>query len=447
MSGLPKYQIIREEESVILFFPHSLDIITMKAEDFKETREEQIVECSNAFFREYAKRLTRTQKESDSGVVVSKIMLNLSDACNLQCEYCYADKYHNEQKMSPALMEKVINRFFLSETVAAVKRIVFFGGEPLLNFSGMEYFIGRLEELLANGEIAELPIFNIITNGTIYNDRIGELFKKYNMGIIVSCDGPRDLHDKQRPFRKGKVGSYDVVSGNIKRMLADGLNMGIECTVTKLAVEQGYTRDKLKDFFKNEFGLEGITFVQENITMPGKAFDYSEFHEEGNVYFRVLENLEYDTDTFEVPYRLIRRSPFAYPCGLGRSAFHILANGDIYPCQLLSGMEEFKIADIDSFNDSHFRTNAWTEKYKTNSGKCDSCWAKPLCKFCSARQLLEKNSYVLSDSRCEQNRELLRDLIINMVELRKDPKRWEALQARLKKQEVCEGLDIRQAID
>lgn len=430
---LPLYKVIQGEDSVILFFPHSLNIISMEPGDFNNTKKEQIVECHENFLKiDKQKMQDVLNKPSGKAVTLSKIMLDITDKCNLDCNYCYASKYISDQDMSEETMEKVISKLFLSDVVSGVKRVVFFGGEPLLNLRGMEYFINRLGELFAENKIAEIPIFNIITNGTIYTDRISRIFKKYNMGIIVSCDGPPELQDKQRPFRGSLKGSFDIIADNIRQMVKTGLNIGIECTITRHTVERGFNHAGLKDFFYKEFGLDSISFVPENMTAPEKIFEYSDFQKQDNIYFQVLKELDYDADSFEIPYRLLTRRPLGYACGLGKSIFHILANGDVYPCQLIAGMEEFKIAHIDSFNDSLFFNNTWTEKHDKHSMKCYSCWAKPVCKFCPARHILESGCYTLPDAACSRQRDLIGELIVNVVKLRKDPKQWKDFSERLK---------------
>jgi uncharacterized protein len=350
--------------------------------------------------------------------------------------------------MTEETIEKVIATFLLSPMVTGIDRVVFFGGEPLLNLQGMEYFIGRMEELFAQKKILRIPRFNIITNGTIYTDRVARLFKKYDMGIVVSLDGPRDLHDSQRFFRGTHKGSFDIVAGNVKKIVKDGLKLNIECTVTKQAVKLGYDYNKLKSFFRQELGVKGVSFVPENMTSPEKMFAFSDFKKKGNMYFESLRELDHDNDIFEVPYRLLTRRPLHTACGLGKTVFHILANGDVYPCQLIAGMEEFKIAHIDDFNDSLFKGNSWITRYETHSTKCDSCWAKPICKFCPAREILESDSFTLTESGCNSRRESLEDLIKKVVKMRQDPEQWQAFTLRLKERTkvIEESMDTIAAI-
>ena len=433
MSNVPKYKIIQRENQKIVFFPQSMDIISIKPEDFEKITHEQLITCYENFLKRYHQKMQEKSPNLINGkIILSKIMLDLTDDCLLNCKYCYAAKYRQKKHMSKETIDKIITKFFMSEEIASVNRLVFFGGEPLLNLAGMEYFINRMEELLDKGKISKTPDFNIITSGTIYSQRISKLFKKYKMGILVSIDGPQELQNEQRPFRGTNNGSWDIVSRNIRRMIADKQNISFECTVTKHTLELGYSHKKLKNFFLEEFGLKTGSFVPEMTSIPEKAFSYyPNFYEKKNLYFQALIELNSRDEMFEVPYRLIMKRPLGCACGLGSSTFHILANGDIYPCQLIAGMEQYKITNIVSFNDSYFHKNNWIDRYKENSYKCNLCWAKPLCKFCPARQLIESNSYTLPEKACIERRELLEDLILKIIDLRNDPNQWEIFTQHL----------------
>lgn len=432
MSNLPEYKVIHSKDLVIIFFPRSMDIISMQPEDFEKAAPEQILEVSRNFLEEYKKKFSQNLKRPAGRRGLFKIMLDVTDNCNLDCRYCYAAKYYKKENMSEETLEKVITKFLLPDTIEWIDRVVFFGGEPLLNLPGIEYFIHRVEELSEKGKLANMPAFHIITNGTLYSDKIAALFKKYNMGVLVSIDGPPGIQNVQRPFRGSHKGSYEVIAQNLKQMIKDKQRLSFECTITKHTIASGYDQPKLKKFFLDEFNLQEGSFVPENMVTKDKMFNFADFTGGGNMYYRVLTELDVQSDTFEVPYRLVVKKPLSNPCGLGRSSFHILANGDVYPCQLLAGLEEYKLTDLDSFNDSHFDHNNWTEKFTQHAAKCRSCWVKPICKFCPARQLLEADSYTLTEEACARRRELMEDLIVRIVRLQKDDRQWQDFRERIK---------------
>lgn len=414
-----------------------MDIITMKPEDFEDATVEQLHECSENFLQRFKNKYRVAPDNSAGKQELSKIMLDLTDDCNLDCGYCYAAKYYDKTKMPETVMDKIIAKFFLSGRVSGVRQVIFFGGEPMLHAAGMEYFIDRINGLFQKKNLANLPFFSIITNGTIYSRKISELFKKHHMGVLVSCDGPPEIQNQQRPFRKSGRGSYDIVARNIGKMMADGHKVSIECTVSKRAIEMGYNHARLRAFFHEEFGIDRIIFIPEMITGKEELSSiYRAFYNHENLFIRALLNLDFKDEMFDTPYRLLMKTPLVSACGLGSSLFHILANGDIYPCQIVAGMEEYKIADIDTFNDSHFQNNSWIGRYKENSKRCFSCWAKPLCKFCPTRLLLESNSYILPESACVERRKLLEELILEVVRMRKDKNQWSHFMQRLEQKPV-----------
>jgi len=176
--------------------------------------------------------------------------------------------------------------------------------------------------------------------------------------------------------------------------------------------------------------------VPENFTSSEKLFDYSTFSNTENVFIDSLNNLDYNNENFEIPFRLITKQPLTFPCGLGRDIFHILANGDIYPCQLISGMEDYKIGNIENFTTSLMHKNNFLKKIgielKKNN-KCSECWARSLCKYCPARVYLETNCFLPSDKICELRKESIKELILYLVELHNDNQKMQILIKELKK--------------
>lgn len=433
MTALPKYKVLPVDDSVIVYFPQSMDIISMKSEEFSKSTEEQLQDYYAKFLEESQNKRQHRKPPISKKISLIKLMVSMSDNCNLDCEYCYAQKYYKKKHMSKETIDKVISKFLLSDSVSSIGTIVFFGGEPLLNIEGIEYFANKLEELVEQGRISKLPGFGIITNGTIYSERVLRLVKKYKMFVTVSMDGPAEIQDSQRRFRGSKRGSHDIVTQNLKKMISDGIGVNIECTVTKQAFDAGYNHNKLKEYFSDEFNLNHVIYVPENITSPEKKFDFdAHFYDPPKRLFTLLENLEINDLLFEIPYGLLHKKPRYRSCLLGQYIFHIQANGMVSPCQVISGLEEYDLIDINSFNDSFFHDNSWITKYFANSQRCNSCWVKLLCQFCPARMVVEYDAYIMPEDQCAKRIKEIEDLIINVVKLRQDPVRWNDFSQRLK---------------
>jgi uncharacterized protein len=104
--------------------------------------------------------------------------------CNIQCQYCY----QNPQRDAG----NIPRRYDISKMKAAIQAeggpFALFGGEPLL------VPIQDLEELWAWG-LAKFGRNSIQTNGTLITADHIQLFKKYNVHVGISLDGPAELND------------------------------------------------------------------------------------------------------------------------------------------------------------------------------------------------------------------------------------------------------------
>src|SRR5437899_2923579 len=108
----------------------------------------------------------------------------LGVACNLSCTYCYQDPQRDSGNFRQS--------YDLERMKAALTHaggpFLLFGGEPLL------VPLPDLVELWRFG--LERHGKNALqTNGALITDEHMELFKKYNVDVGISIDGPGGLND------------------------------------------------------------------------------------------------------------------------------------------------------------------------------------------------------------------------------------------------------------
>ena len=104
--------------------------------------------------------------------------------CNIQCRYCY-----QEPRREAGLLAKSFDIEKIKEAVLAEgDSFSLFGGEPLL------VRLTDLEELWSWG-YQRFGRNTIQTNGTLIRDDHIELFKRYNVSVGISIDGPGELND------------------------------------------------------------------------------------------------------------------------------------------------------------------------------------------------------------------------------------------------------------
>lgn len=163
------------------------------------------------------------------------VVLNLD--CNLACPYCFEEGVRGKRAMSAetaALLVEWIER----EQLAHGRKVSldFYGGEPLLSADLIRSIATRLAE---SSTAKGLPFeFSLVTNGTLLNRPLALELAALGMNEAkITLDGPRDTHDRSRPFVNGK-GSFDTIVGNIREI----------CDIIGVQVGGNFTRENYREF-------------------------------------------------------------------------------------------------------------------------------------------------------------------------------------------------------
>ena len=157
----------------------------------------------------------------DTGMVRS-VTIQVTDACNLRCSYCYqiAKKNHViDFETAPSYIQQVLegkNPYINFENTSGFI-LDFIGGEPTLAIDLIEKIIDWTISYMIEVQHPWITRFrvSICSNGTTYESdpRVKALLRKYAplVSLTFSIDGNKQLHDSCRLFPDGK-GSYDLAA-------------------------------------------------------------------------------------------------------------------------------------------------------------------------------------------------------------------------------------------
>jgi len=104
--------------------------------------------------------------------------------CNLACQYCY----QNTQRAAGNLRAQYDMDRMKQALAEEGREFSLFGGEALLVPEE------DLEDLWSWG-LQKFGSNSVQTNGTLITPRHIELFRKYNVSVGISIDGPGELND------------------------------------------------------------------------------------------------------------------------------------------------------------------------------------------------------------------------------------------------------------
>jgi uncharacterized protein len=159
--------------------------------------------------------LSEPVQERPADFPLQTLVLNLTNQCNLSCQYCYefgADKVATPEG-KPKFMDfptaKASVDFLLEQSAGRrAIHITFFGGETLMNFPLLKQVVAYANERAA--EHGRAIDYSLTTDATLLTPAIIEFLSENRIGVTVSIDGPKELHDQLRVFANGR-GSYDIV--------------------------------------------------------------------------------------------------------------------------------------------------------------------------------------------------------------------------------------------
>lgn len=153
----------------------------------------------------------------------------LSQICNMECSYCYAQKGHSNDIISLDQIKIYID-YFYNKLRSRIDRIVFIGGgEPMMTWPLLRDSILFIKQNDTNIHCS------VITNGSILSDEQCDFFVKHNVRVIVSFDILPQIQNMQRPI-KG-IDSHSIVSKHINKLTTIGnLCNGFRSTITELNV-------------------------------------------------------------------------------------------------------------------------------------------------------------------------------------------------------------------
>ena len=301
------------------------------------------------------------------------IVMNLD--CNLACKYCFEGTRKGSHYLAKETAGQLIDfiKMLVKHDTEEIA-ITFYGGEPLLSIGLVTYIS---EELKAFAEPrGKKYSFIFITNGTLLQpDTVAKLVLLGLKSITVTLDGPKEVHDRFRPFKTGK-GSFQRIFQNLRDVSG----------MLDIQVGGNFIKDNYSDFPKlldymigNDLTPQKISAVRfESVTNETEGIAPPDFHD-GCI--SVNEPWLFEAGLFlreEILKRGFKTPPITPIVCMGevRGRFVVNYDGSIYKCPGLIGREEYKVGDVKT-GIKDYRISHNLDNWKIE--ECLDCAYLPLC--------------------------------------------------------------------
>lgn len=175
--------------------------------------------------------------------------------CNIACTYCYLPSRDAKSVIALDTVKALFGKIFASPYPAPQLTVIWHAGEPLVVPAAFYREAFDIIEAMRPPSLEVRHAFQ--TNGILLSPEWCDLFKRYDVGVGVSIDGPKHLHDAHRLTRSGR-GTFDRTMAGIRLLQSEGVPFHV---ITVLSKEHLVDPEMLVDFYLDA----GITDVCFNV--------------------------------------------------------------------------------------------------------------------------------------------------------------------------------------
>ena len=318
-------------------------------------------------------------------VPLSTLVLEVAQDCNLRCTYCYADA--GTYGAAPCLLApetaRSAVRYLLDNSGDREQvTLIFFGGEPLLNMPAVK--AATSEAVAYGGEIGKQVRLSLTTNGTLLDPDIVSFLHAHRVSVAVSMDGPRHVHDRNRPDEQGN-GSYDEIVSRLGPLLAES-PVPVAARVT-LAPDQWYrvveVFEHLVGLGFHEVGISPVSPVSKSL-LPSADQEAALLDGFGVLARRFVAAARQGVvvpfaNILDLLGRLHLGQVKPVSCGAGFGYMAVDAMGRFFPCHRLAGETGFCVGSLQNGIDTDSVSSCLDALNDGREQSCSRCWARTLC--------------------------------------------------------------------
>jgi len=331
---------------------------------------------------------------------ISTFTIEVTQQCNLRCKYCcYSGDYddrrsHASVELSEENLIKCVK--FIGENMdleSPYITICFYGGEALLSKRKIEQIINLLE----TNHPDIYFVFSISSNGLLLNkSNIEWICNTPNLKIVITIDGDKVMHDKNRVTHNGK-GSFDIIMQNLntfQKLYPELYFQKVEFISTVKSIQDVIELNKF--WISNELLNKSVPKHISSLIPNFSKGEYISLNETPfHVFFQAAFNSHINnednvlTNELRRYTNIIKHRPLvAIPsqqrfitCLHEPYSCFITAKGKLYVCERMC--QEHYIGDLEHGIEQSKCMQLNKTFTERKNRYCSKCWAKRLCRICA----------------------------------------------------------------
>jgi len=349
-----------------------------------------------------------------------QLTFEITDACNLKCEYCGYGKFYSDYderkstRLSPQrakVLLDYLSSLWKSELNVSHNQnvyISFYGGEPLMNVPFIKEIISYIEELDCPSRSFT---FNMTTNGILLDRYIDYLVEK-DVQLLISLDGDR-YNTSYRVDHRG-VNAFDRIVKNVDLVRARYPDYFEKSVNFNAVLHNRNSVESIYEFFQARYGkVPSIGELNNSGIRPEMREEFNRTYQssteslmQSEHYSEIERGMFLKSPTYHsATLFLMQYSEHAYrdynellfgkakqdeeltiPTGtclpFSKKIF-VTVNGKILPCERIG--HQFALGHVDDLG-VHLDFEAIADRYNGYYGKmkpqCSACHNRKACSQC-----------------------------------------------------------------
>jgi uncharacterized protein len=190
---------------------------------------------------------------SRSNAVVETVVVQPTPFCNIACRYCYLPARNVTTVIEQSTVSTLFEKLFATGWTNPELTVIWHAGEPLVvPIAFYEQAFANIEALRPAGIHVR---HSFQTNGMLITPEWCEFFSRWQVGVGVSIDGPKPLHDANRVTRNGR-GTFDQSIAGLRLLRQHNVVFHVISVLTAAAMQ---APQAMLEFYESE-GIDNVCF-------------------------------------------------------------------------------------------------------------------------------------------------------------------------------------------
>ena len=297
------------------------------------------------------------------------ININITNACNFNCKYCYFKANNKEKQLLSIDTDKFLNWF--DQYILPQKKDVFvnyLGGEPLLKIDKILLISNMIQKRIKENSLNYFG--EITTNGYFLSPHTAKALVQAGIkSLQVTLDGNRIEHNKIRNC-KNNQGTYDRILDNIclcKNIIGIVVRINFNKKTNIHLIKELLVDLKDRDIQQIYFSAIEDNYLEENASAEENEYALSS-EKAIQMYLKIWKLQK------KMGFALIQKIPpiIGNCIAQNPNGYTINYDGKMFICPSACGISKFY---VDNLYD--FKANIKRMRDKTKN--CRTCFLYPIC--------------------------------------------------------------------